>query len=303
MTPVVCVVGTGFSGSTLLSFLLNAHPEVASVGEATGPFDQWADQRTYPCSCGETLAECAFWKRVGEEMRARGSAFGPNCWNLEFRIARSRPLNHLLSRSLRNNALDAARDRLVRAVPVWRNMLEAQADRNERLVASVLAITGKRVFLDASKDPVRARELLRLTRLDLRVVHLVRDTPGFVSSFIKNTRGSMGLGIRYWNRMAGHVERLAALLPDDRFLRVRYEDLCVATDDVLARITGFAGLGPMRGPVDFRSTPHHVIGNRMRLTGSSEVRLDESWRERLSAEQVRAILRGSRRRRARLGYA
>ena len=34
---VVAVVGTGRSGSTLLAFLLNAHPAIATVGELTGP--------------------------------------------------------------------------------------------------------------------------------------------------------------------------------------------------------------------------------------------------------------------------
>lgn len=300
---VLYVVGTGFTGSTLLSFLLNAHPEIATVGEATGPYAQWNDQRTYPCSCGKTLADCEFWGRVAAEMQGRGFAFGPNRWGLDFQLARGRLARQLLSQSLRHGGLDALRDDLVLSVPACRRTLSEAARRNEALVASVLAVSGKRVFLDASKDPVRARYLLRLTGLDLRVLHLVRDAPGFVSSFVPNADGTLGRGIRYWNRMVGHANRLAARLPADRFLRVRYEDLCSQTDAELARIARFAGLAPRPGPVDFRAPNHHVIGNRMRIAGSSEVALDERWRERLTDGELREILRRTARRRRLCGYA
>jgi hypothetical protein len=103
--------------------------------------------------------------------------------------------------------------------------------------------------------------------------------------------------------MVGHAQRLAARLPADRFLRVRYEDLCTRTEDELARIARFAGLAPYPGPVDFRVPNHHVIGNRMRIAGSSEVVLDERWRERLAPAELRAILRRSAGRRRQIGYA
>jgi hypothetical protein len=300
---VLYVVGTGFTGSTLLSFLLNAHPQIATVGEATGPIPEAGDPRTYPCSCGKTLGDCGFWNGVSAAMRERGHVFAPDRWELAFRVARGRVAHQLLSQSLRVNALDLLRERVVLGVPAWRRRLQETARRNEAFAASVLAVTGKRVFLDASKDPVRARYLLGLTDLDLFVIHLVRDAPGFVSSFVSNTNSTWGAGIRYWNRMVGHARRLAARLPPDRFLRVRYEDLCTRTEDELARIARFAGLAPEPGPVDFRTPNHHVIGNRMRIAGSSEVALDERWRERVGPAELRTILRRTGGRRRRMGYA
>jgi hypothetical protein len=300
---VVYVAGTGYSGSTLLAFLLNAHPELASVGEPTGPYAGWDDQARYRCSCGSELADCAFWQRISKEMRSRGFEFGPNRWKLAFDLGRSAGARQLLSRSLRSNALDDLRDALVLRVPAWRRELEEIARRNEAFVASVLAVTGKRVFVDATKDPVQARYLLSRTNLDLHVIHLVRDAPGFVSSFIPNAGGTLDGGVRYWNRTVGHVRRLAARLPEDRFLRVRYEDLCTRTEQELARIAGFAGVTPRPGPVDFRSSEHHVLGNRMRMESSSEIALDERWRERLRPDELRAILRRTARRRALCGYA
>jgi hypothetical protein len=55
--------------------------------------------------------------------------------------------------------------------------------------------------------------------------------------------------------------------------------------------------------VDFRTPNHHVIGNRMRIAGSSEVHLDERWRERLTERELREIQRRTHRRRRLCGYA
>jgi hypothetical protein len=301
MSRVLYVVGTGFTGSTLLSFLLNGHPRIASVGEATGPIDEWGDQRTYPCSCGKTLADCEFWRRVGVEMEARGLRFGPNCWNVHFRLSRHPVAHQLLTQSLRHNALDAWRDRLVLRVPTWRARLEETARRNVALVESILAVTEKSVFFDGTKHAVRARYLLSLTSLELFVVHLVRDSLGYVSSHMKRDR-SLDSGIRFWKRTIGHANRLAGLLPADRFLRVRYEDLCRSTDAELARIARFAGLEPRPGPVNFRAQDHHMIGSQMRLGSSGEVTLDERWREHLTPGQARVIRWRTRRYRKLLGY-
>ena len=295
------VVGTGYSGSTLLAFLLNAHPQIASVSEATGPYDLWEDQRNYPCSCGRTLAECDFWRRVGAEMEARGFDFGPNRWDLRFRLSTHPVAYQLLTQPLRSNTLDALRDRAVMSVPAWRRALEEKARRNEAFVDSVLAVTGKRVFLDASKPAARARYFHRLTSFDLRVIHLVRDSLGFVDSW--TSRGNSLLsGLRYWTRTAGHARRLERLIAPDRFLRVRYEDLCRDVESELGRIARFADLPPQQGPVDFRAAEHHMIGGEMRLESSSQVRLDERWRERLTPSQVSRIRGFTGRHRRRFGY-
>ncbi|MEN8185411.1 MAG: sulfotransferase [Myxococcota bacterium] len=301
MSRLLYLVATGYSGSTLLAFLLNAHPQIASVGEATGPFDLWEDQRTYPCSCGKILADCEFWRRISAEMETRGVAFGPGHWDLRFRLARSRVPYQLLNQPLRHNALDELRDRMVLRVPRWRTRLTEIARRNEAFVESVLAVTGKQIFFDASKAAARARYFHTSTGLDLRVVHLVRDSLGFVCSWA--SRGnSVASGLRHWNRTVGHADRLAALLPSDRFLRVRYEDLCRDTDAELGRIARFAGVEPHPGPIDFRDAHHHMIGSEMRLENSGQVRIDERWRERLTADQIREIERWSGRNRQHLGY-
>jgi hypothetical protein len=42
---------------------------------------------------------------------------------------------------------------------------------------------------------------------------------------------------------------------------------------------------------DFRAVEQHIIGNRMRLSATSEIRLDERWQTELTPEQIRAVER------------
>ena len=61
------VASTSRSGSTLLSMLMNAHPNVASIGELGPAYGQYAEiirKEGYPCSCGMEIKQCVFWKKI-----------------------------------------------------------------------------------------------------------------------------------------------------------------------------------------------------------------------------------------------
>ena len=307
MKRYLYLAGTSFTGSTLASFLLNLHPEIVSVGEATGPLRRWHDRREYPCSCGVTLAECPFWTEVGEEMAKRGLDFDPEHWDMRLDpdnvIAR-----RLITSSLRSNRADRARDAVVSHVPVLGKRMRLVARRNEALADSACSVAGASVFADASKSVNRARMLDRMTDLEPYVVHLVRDSLGFVASkksrSEKNPRGAqVGNATRYWNRRSEQADVLFASLPAERRLRVRYEDLCSDPEREFGRICEFLGLKALPGPYDFRAGSHHIIGNRMRLASSSEIVLDERWRSILTEEEVETVRQSTRPYRELYGYA
>lgn len=302
MPRVLYLIGTGFCGSTLVSFLLNSHPEIASVGEATGPYRLWTKGDSFPCSCGESLGRCSFWTRAKAEMESRGLPLDLGRFDLRFAPSRREWLDPLLTRSLRSNTLDGLRDGIVACVPSWRRSMRTVAARNVAFAEIALSLTGKQIFADASKDPTRVRHQLRLSAVDASVLHLVRDAPGFVSSFVRHGQGSIEVAIRTWNRMGDHARRLFARLPEDRRLRVRYEDVCTNPSGELNRISEFLGVSRFVREIDFRATEHHIIGNAMRLSSSSEIALDERWRERLTAQQLEQIERCTRQLREEYGY-
>ncbi|MCP3977870.1 MAG: sulfotransferase [bacterium] len=299
--PVVLIVGTAFSGSTLLSLLLNTHQNLVSPGEATGPIPGLVG-RDYPCSCGARLAECAFWRRAGAAMDRRGSRFGPDEWEMRVQLGRNAPVRFLLERSLRVRALDRLRDALVLRMPGLGRRVREALRRNVALFGALAEVGNASVVVDASKDPRRYAYLRRSPQLELYVLSLVRDAPGFVNSFRRNSGASITAGCRSWARMARHVDRLLAEVPAPRALRMRYEDLCADPARELSRVARWLGVGPFPAELAFRAVEHHVIGNRMRLSGADEIRLDERWRSELSADELRIVVRRTAAVRRRLGY-
>ena len=65
---IIFIASLSHSGSTLLDLLLNAHPQVASVGELKqlSRFAGFQKRRVWHgCTCGAaTLWDCPFWSRV-----------------------------------------------------------------------------------------------------------------------------------------------------------------------------------------------------------------------------------------------
>lgn len=73
MAKVLYIACSSFSGSTLLSFILNTHPQMTTVGHTVGyPFTPEEDFR---CSCGAPLPECPFFSRMAVVFRENGLPF------------------------------------------------------------------------------------------------------------------------------------------------------------------------------------------------------------------------------------
>jgi hypothetical protein len=74
VVKVIFIASLSHSGSTLLDLMLNAHPEVASVGELKqlGRFARLEKpNRQLRCTCGaESLLSCKFWTRVSDLTKA-----------------------------------------------------------------------------------------------------------------------------------------------------------------------------------------------------------------------------------------
>lgn len=297
---VVFIASPSFSGSTLLATILGAHPEIATVGEMTGPIRS-VDVETYLCSCGARIRDCAFWSRVADRMRQKGHPFDVANFRTRFYIGRNRVVQQVRSRSFHLPALDAARDAIVRLWPGHSRDLNALRLRNRAFIESVLEISGKPVFLDASKDPIRIKYLSEIDGLDLKVVHLVRDARATANSFRKNARLRIGPAARRWRRIHRSIERFSAGGRVSGLMTLRYEDLCTDPEGCFDAVSRFAGVGSAPFP-GFSPETQHVLGNRMRIASGRSIALDESWREQLTAEQVSLIESIAGRENRRYGY-
>ena len=151
------------------------------------------------------------------------------------------------------------------------------------LVHAITEVRGCSTLVDSSKRPERAVYLRRAEDLDVYVVHLVRDARAVAHSTMRHLGVSAEAAARSWqldNRAAEHAR---PYFPANRWLTVRYEDLCNRREAALADIFRFAGLDPEQREPDYWARDHHIIGNDMRLAPDPEIRLDERWKQGLAA--------------------
>ncbi|MBK8899824.1 MAG: sulfotransferase [Anaerolineaceae bacterium] len=289
--PYVFLTSHAYSGSTLSSFLLGTHPEIATVGELKGPAYH-LDLASYRCSCGNLFQECPFWLRVTDVVNRHGLNYALNQYlETSFELGGSNLARRLRTKSLRNNGLEHLRDSLVTAFwPGHRQAMKERLRRNEVFAQAILEVSGKSVFLDATKDPMRIRYLRASDRFDFFVIHLVRDVRGVVRSIMtRRPEMTVKQATRHWLQCEQNIKRHLAEVPAERQLFVRYEDLASDTLVTLNKIFSFLGLPHMQDLSNYRQVEYHIMGNKMRKLNNTEIRKDERWRTYFSESQLRTI--------------
>lgn len=303
---LVYIIAASHSGSTLLAMLMNAHPEVCTVGELKAT--SLGDVEQYRCSCRRKIRECPFWNRIAEKMAERQLDF--KVWNsgTDIRTGASAYTLRLLKPLHRGRVFEALRDAALCLSPAWRRQLPKIQQANAALMGSVLEHTGQKVIVDSSKIGIRLKYLLRNPQLDVKIVRLIRDGRAVSLTYMDPARfadaqdislrgGGLGgdrsserlpmaQAAREWRRSNEEAQALLQRVETSRWMEVRYEDLCREPGAVLKGLFAFVGVDPAPVNLDFRSTDHHIIGNGMRLDGSSRIELDERWRSVLSSSEI-----------------
>lgn len=301
--PVVYIAGSGRSGSTILERVLGQTSRVATLGEVVHLWSRGIGKNEL-CGCGTAFSDCPFWTSVGRR------AFGgwaevdlDRVSALAARVDRQRWIPATAS-PLRPRGLDTA--------------LREYADLYVRVYDAALAESGAQVAVDSSKHPSLAFALSHTRELDLRILHLVRDSMGVSHSWSKSVlrpeavsaedaemkRYSAPQSAGMWMTTNLEVELLRVRgLPTTR---MAYEDFVRQPQLEIGRMWEELDLpGTTPDLVDDDSsihlTPNHTVaGNPSRFTtGSTRLSADTAWTTALPARERRVlgVLTGPLRRR------
>ena len=266
-TSLVYLLGALHSGSTVLSRMLDAHPDITAAGELLGlavDLEQRID-----CTCGLPVSICGFWARV----------LGP------------RPDLHFADvdsvRALGSHTGELADD---------------YASEAFHVLGRIAAVSGSRVILDSSKSVARFRALA--ARQPVKALHLVRDGRALIRSARRAGRPYQraAQAAEVWQRR--HLEALAASskLGVD-YLLVRYEDVCAEPGSQIGRILDWMGLedgSPSASWLD--SVSHHLRGNLSRFD-RRPLQLDDQWRTEVSPRDQAEFMSVAGATMARFGYS
>jgi hypothetical protein len=300
---VTYVVGSSHSGSTLIAFLADQHPQIASVGETAVKRRIRREGRAsaQQCSCGERLDSCPFWQAIFADASAAGVPLSTTRWRTDYRFEHPW-LDAVLTRETSWFAWRQGRRWATRHLPPFRTRTARVDSANVAFVRAVLTHQHAQVFFDTTKLLTRLTYLLDIPDLEVRVVRLVRDVRGFAAS--AQRRGeSIETATSVWMKDQAAIDRVLAQRPHVRRTLVRYEDLCREPHETLQRLWEFCGVAPMEPSTTVRAREHHVLGNSMRMGDTITVRLDETWRSQLAPADEQRVLAIAGPLNERLGYA
>ncbi|MCP3855855.1 MAG: sulfotransferase [Actinomycetia bacterium] len=280
--PVVYVGGVGRSGSTLLDLFVGQDPRLFPVGELVHLWDRGL-RNNNRCGTGEPFSDSEFWCQVGEK------AFGG--WDqvdvdrmaaMKAAVDRNRFVPQLLTPW---------------SSPGFARDIAAYGEAMAAIYRAVLAVSGASVVVDSSKHISTAAFLRRVPAIDLRVLHLVRDSRGVAFSWTKQVKMTevvagdeemerlhpVHSAWRWdcWNSLFTLLGRLG--VPSSR---LRYEDLISDPAGAVEKVLDLAGLegnclvvtddGVKVDPIP------SLGGNPSRFrTGTVTVRVDDAWRREL----------------------
>lgn len=300
---VLFVGGFGRSGSTLVERVIEATPQAVSLGEVVHLWQRGIIDDEL-CGCGEHFSRCPFWSAVGEE------AFGG--W-ARVDVSQVLALHDAVDRQRRvlrtlRPLTSAARAEILRYTAFYRAVYDAAA-----------IVSGADVVVDSSKHGSLAVALGNDSQIDLRVLHLVRDSVAVAYSWSRDVsrpetqgkdtmvRYSSGLASALW--MSNNLLVQLARVARTPVFRLRYEDFVRTPAGSLRQMWRELALV---GEFDAEILPgvgvtlergHSIGGNPMRFKeGPLVIRPDEAWRAAMPARQRRTVKLLTAPVRAWLGY-
>ncbi len=291
MLQVIYIAGENRSGTTLLSQVIGAHRGFVAVGELFDFWRQWQDG-TSLCSCGAGCRDCEFWKDVLKEGFADEKLDTTKLISLLNSVQRPWHLPSLLRPEIRT--------------PDFERRLSEFVSVTERLYEGIQRVSGCDVIVDTSKFGVYALALANSSQLDVRMIHMVRDSRACAFSWQRLKRKpTVGSQPSYMPRRSfwrtsviWNARNLLLMLVAKRFAKsttVRYEDFVRQPHTTVDQI--FKGIDVERPESFIVDRDDHLLlprqhifaGNPDRMNGVIRIRPDDEWRSRMPAWQQHAV--------------
>jgi hypothetical protein len=286
---VLYIGGQGRSGSTLLGRLLGEVPGFVNVGEIRMIWVALSENRL--CGCGTPIRECAFWTAVMD----RAVDGQPD---IEAMLAVKRKTERLRTAPRLLSPITSPNDK---------RMLERYLETLSRLYAAVREVSGATVIVDGSKTPMYANNLRQSEGIDMRLLHLVRDSRAVAYSW---QRKKLNPAIHWketyfqpvpparvaleWTAKNVLTELLTPRQIPHMFLR--YEQAVIDPVATVPRLAEFMSEHLPESAFEFLSGPeitlsahHTVTGNPDRFKSTITIRPDSEWRENMNPRQ-RAVV-------------
>lgn len=305
MSGILAYIGaSSHSGSTLLDLMLNNSPRVQSLGEAFR-LCWFARTNRQPCTCGKPITECPFWLRIEEEARK------------ELELSDRESLLQTLETALWPDRLGRVTTALQKGLLILGNrplyLMGARLFTREHHKACknslfwydiIRRTTGCSVIVDSSKNTRRLKALYLTDPKRFRLIHLLRDGRAIAASAMRREHIDIVGAATAWVKGTRSLLWASRSISPKQVHQLRYESLCRDPESAIHRVCQFLEIPFDQDMLTLRKKEaHNIGGNLMRFRyGETTIRLDERWREELSADDLKVFERIGGRWNRRLGY-
>lgn len=208
----VFIVGFQRSGTTLLRMMLNAHPEIAIPHDSA---ELWFNYRDKAASEYGGLSDDGQVARMVDDLLAEPRI---KAWQTDL------PREQLLAEPLPKGFPE-----------VMRRFHEVFA-----------RLHGKQIWGDKNTGTLVALDVLNRDFPDCKIIHLVRDGRDCALShmskeYIYGYENVLRSAVE-WREQTSLCHKMGAMLPPERFLESRYEDLILTPETELQKICAFLGV-------------------------------------------------------------
>jgi LPS sulfotransferase NodH len=295
---LIYIAGAGRSGSTLLGQMLNALPDFFFAGEVRNIWYECLELNE-PCGSGERFRDCEFWKQVIAE------AFGA-------------PENIDLAAIMKMH-LSVARERYTPLLMLFNRapgeFFSGRSGRAQfqqvlgRIYHAIARVSGKDVVVDSSHEVSQALMLAGLPGIELKFIHLVRDSRAVAFSdsrtkyqyeiggerrpMIRDGAVTSALKWGWRNFWASRSAQLQAR--GMKYARLRYEDLVRAPADALAATLRSLGFGEqdlsfIEGTSVRVGSNHAISANPVKFAdGAVQIKPDDEWQVKMAKRDRRTV--------------
>ncbi len=277
-----------YSGSTLLSFLLATHPDIATIGERRKFYNKSIrpnPNENQDCSCGKRFTDCEFWSQIKGRLSTKVNQKDLKNNVTEFRLFNNKYTNRIATDFYKFSLLNG----FPKSIQPFRKRMDSMTNINQILVEEILDLENCSTFLDSSKVIDHALYLSKIKEFDFYVIWLARDPRAQVFSALKYNDWTIEEATQNWKKEMDTNQRILEKT-GIRHTVLRYEALCRNPESEMRRILNFVDLDPDKFSLDFRDQEQHIMGNwSMRLGKDSKITERKDWQKGFSNKEITTI--------------
>lgn len=320
LKELLYITGSGRSGSTLLDMLMNTNPDIAALGEVHRfSMNVGSKEDAHKCTCGESIADCEFWRNVIEGLKEKGvnphSLNTTWAWNHQIgvdddgiNIKENVAPDSIFQRfNIFNAMLAVGLGKIAVRLADYSLFFEKGKKIFEDswlLYETVSERAGKGVVVDGTKTPGRLMGLAAVnpSGTPVKVIYLCRDGRAVTHARMLRQGVSMKKAAKIWR--LEHVKIQRALrtygLP---FISIKYEDLCLDPSSAMDKVFEFSSANKSAMNLNFREGSHSLGGNPMRKRmEENRIVLNERWKSELSSDDLLTFKSVAGKMNEKLGY-